>query len=300
MFRVRTKTTINKRTGQIKREIIHAPNEPMRKIHTDMIGLMKNLKIYMPPIKDSNVEAVIQPHIKNRFFYQTDFHEAFKSVDLDCLADLISSNSDYSKTSIKDNLIAYFKGVKGGLARGGPASPILFHILCRELIDKLLYELCEKFGIIYTRYVDDLTFSHPSVSFGIKKRKQIIAIIRQAGFEINFRKTKVTDRLHDPVFICGLRLNPDNSVRLSNPALKKIKGRLYMANRHRKITWGRVLGNMQYFHRIYNQKDSLPFFTPVKTRNELAVANLIQKIMSSKYPRRRHRWRRPSKQPVTS
>lgn len=50
--------------------------------------------------------------------------------------------------------------VKTVLPQGSPTSPTLTNILCKKL-DRRLTGLANRFGITYTRYADDITFSSP-------------------------------------------------------------------------------------------------------------------------------------------
>lgn len=50
--------------------------------------------------------------------------------------------------------------VKTVLPQGSPTSPTLTNILCKKL-DRRLTGLANRFGAIYTRYADDITFSSP-------------------------------------------------------------------------------------------------------------------------------------------
>jgi hypothetical protein len=50
--------------------------------------------------------------------------------------------------------------IKTVLPQGSPTSPTLTNILCKKL-DRRLNGLANRFGITYTRYADDITFSSP-------------------------------------------------------------------------------------------------------------------------------------------
>jgi RNA-directed DNA polymerase len=50
--------------------------------------------------------------------------------------------------------------LKTVLPQGSPTSPTLTNILCTKL-DRRLTGLANRFGVTYTRYADDITFSSP-------------------------------------------------------------------------------------------------------------------------------------------
>lgn len=74
------------------------------------------------------------------------------------------------------------------LAAGAPTSPALSNIVGYEM-DKKLAALAAEYGLTYTRYADDLTFSGDVFS-----KEQIIPrikqIIRDEKFEPNHKKTR--------------------------------------------------------------------------------------------------------------
>lgn len=81
------------------------------------------------------------------------------------------------------------------LPQGSPASPILTNIVCRNL-DRELHNLAKKFGVRYSRYADDITFSSNRNVFhtdGDFQRK-LIGIITDQHFSINEKKTRVQNK----------------------------------------------------------------------------------------------------------
>lgn len=78
------------------------------------------------------------------------------------------------------------------LPQGAPTSPALAN-LCAFNFDVRVQALAEKFGVQYTRYADDLTFSG-NEGFAQRSRTfeaHVGAIALEQGFHINHRKTRV-------------------------------------------------------------------------------------------------------------
>lgn len=97
------------------------------------------------------------------------------------------------------------------LPQGACTSPTLTNIICRKL-DRRLTGLSTKLGFTYTRYADDLVFSHsnPQVAIGFL----IICIqkiIREEGFEIHPDKTQVM-RPHQRQSVTGVVVNEQLTV----------------------------------------------------------------------------------------
>ncbi|MFA4851037.1 MAG: reverse transcriptase family protein [Bacteroidales bacterium] len=73
------------------------------------------------------------------------------------------------------------------LPQGTPTSTHIANLVFLET-DKILLALCKRYSLIYTRYVDDLTFSS-QVDFK-PLLNDILEIITAGGYKINYRKTK--------------------------------------------------------------------------------------------------------------
>lgn len=78
------------------------------------------------------------------------------------------------------------------LPQGAPTSPILTNVVCQRL-DYLLSAVAKRFGLIYSRYADDITFSsmhnvyQPESDF----IKELHRIIIEQGFHIKESKTRL-------------------------------------------------------------------------------------------------------------
>ena len=81
------------------------------------------------------------------------------------------------------------------LPQGAPTSPIITNMVCDKL-DHRLGGLARRFGLNYTRYADDITFSsmhnvfHENSDF----RKELERIITDQHFTINGKKTRLQKR----------------------------------------------------------------------------------------------------------
>ena len=81
------------------------------------------------------------------------------------------------------------------LPQGSPVSPMLTNAIC-DAMDRQLAGLAQRFGLTYTRYADDITFSsmhhvyHDDGAFLTELRN----IIHRQGFLINEKKTRLQRR----------------------------------------------------------------------------------------------------------
>lgn len=84
------------------------------------------------------------------------------------------------------SLLVKLTTYKFGLPQGAPTSPQLSNLCFLEIDDKIL-EICEAHRLMYTRYIDDLTFS--STQDFKKLVIPLLDVIKDSGFKINHRKT---------------------------------------------------------------------------------------------------------------
>jgi hypothetical protein len=82
--------------------------------------------------------------------------------------------------------------VKTVLPQGSPTSPTITNILCKKL-DRRLNGLAKRFGVIFTRYADDITFSSPYNIYNDEAfNKELKRIIEEdQDLAINPKKTRL-------------------------------------------------------------------------------------------------------------
>ncbi|MCA1494953.1 RNA-directed DNA polymerase [Ensifer sp. NBAIM29] len=88
---------------------------------------------------------------------------------------------------------AYQTPYEGFLPQGAPTSPMLSN-LAMVALDARIAAMASKAGIVYTRYADDLTFSAraPHDATSLKRfKREIFALLNEAGFRPNLRKTSI-------------------------------------------------------------------------------------------------------------
>ncbi len=78
------------------------------------------------------------------------------------------------------------------LPQGAPTSPLLTNSICGNL-DRKMKGVAKRFGLHYSRYADDMTFSsmHNVYQESSAFRQEILRIIEGQGFTINDKKTRL-------------------------------------------------------------------------------------------------------------
>ncbi|MET3978075.1 hypothetical protein ABIB62_000641 [Mucilaginibacter sp. UYP25] len=115
--------------------------------------------------------------------------------------------------------------VKNVLPQGAPTSPIITNIVCQRL-DYLLSAVAKHFGLRYTRYADDITFSslHNVYQKDSDFLKELHRIIEQQGFLIKQSKTRLQKQGYRQE-VTGLLVN--ENVNVQKRYIKQLRMWLY-------------------------------------------------------------------------
>lgn len=109
------------------------------------------------------------------------------------IANLIASISCAEmEVDRKNEFGEWVKVRKSVLPQGAPTSPVLTNIVCQKL-DFLLSAVAKRFGLKYSRYADDITFSasHNEFQRDGEFLTELHRIIHQQGFYIKESKTRL-------------------------------------------------------------------------------------------------------------
>jgi retron-type reverse transcriptase len=130
---------------------------------------------------------------------------------------------------------------KRSLPQGACTSPSIANLVCVRM-DTRLAGAAAKFDFRYTRYADDLIFSHDSVDAPAGMLLGLVrAIIAGTGFTINEEKTAVI-RPHQRQTVTGLVVNGDIAPRLSRRDLRKFRAFLHQCNVHGTAEMSKRIG----------------------------------------------------------
>ncbi len=230
-----------------KNRTISIQNQEMRK-------LQKRFAKYIRQIKSWNEEKSVVVNLilhsyQGRFFYLTDICDAFSSVKLDRFLGAFSRASHNHWSDAKEFLQIFFSE-NGELITGGSASPAIFSLYCHLLLDVEIRNVIENQPILYTRYVDNLTFSSPK-RIGAKTRKEIRRAMAKVGFRPNHGKSKVLDIKKGPINIMGLNMDDSRQVFFRREMLAKIHGLLHSYKSRKDVPIEVLLGYYGIFKDLY-------------------------------------------------
>lgn len=194
------KFTITKRNG--KKRLIFAPNAAEKQALRCMVPPLTEVAQvvcdpdivhgFMPgrsPITNA------QRHIGYQFTLSMDLADFFDTVTRAMIPSPEEICAIWSEATVfhVGTLLAQVSTgcfPEGAARQGLPTSPILANIAAAKM-DAEIKKMITPFGIVYTRYADDLTFSGNRKDDILEVRWRVGAIASRHGFSVNQRKTRI-------------------------------------------------------------------------------------------------------------
>lgn len=144
-------------------------------------------------------------HTKKRYVYNIDLESFFPSFNFGRVRGFFIKNKQFKLHPKVATIIAQIACHQNQLPQGSPCSPVISNMICKNL-DYYLLSIAKENSCIYTRYVDDLTFStnkrkFPAIIayrrlkiFGKESwllGKAVEEAILKAGFKVNRKKCRM-------------------------------------------------------------------------------------------------------------
>ncbi|MBK7345441.1 MAG: RNA-directed DNA polymerase [Chitinophagaceae bacterium] len=174
--------------GTIKRRVIRPSKGELKIIQTRIKNKIL-AKVELPEnihggVKKCSNISNAKPHQGKKYQFTTDLQDFYPSISS---KRVYSTFLELRYSTHFSHLITKLTTWKYELPQGTPTSTHIANLVFLKT-DIALIELCNKFGITYTRYVDDLTFS--SQQDFKPHLNTILEIVKSGGFNISYRKTK--------------------------------------------------------------------------------------------------------------
>lgn len=265
---------IPKRKGGFR--TIAAPKQDLRKMqqwiyenillqiptHKAAMAFKKETSIVQNAALHVGQKTIIRVDIKDFFpsiqFHRVSglFHQIGYSKGIATVLALLSTESWRISTLVKGK--RYFVALsKRYLPQGAITSPALSNLICRHL-DRRLTALAQKNGWTYSRYADDIVFSHPEAQIPVENLlKKIDFIVKKEGFEVQKSKTLVM-RPHQRQHVTGIVIN-NGQMRLSQKDIRKfrafchqytLKGKTHMSQKMGKDAEQYARGYWAFMHMV--------------------------------------------------
>lgn len=245
---------IPKRSSPTDFRIINIPSSGLKGIQRQIA------RVYLAPVR---VDEAAFAYVKRRGVVEAakrlnggkallriDLKDFFPSITEGRVFGMFRSlGLDTASASILTNLCTF----EGHLPQGAPTSPAISNIVVRR-IDQLLRAEALKWELDYTRYCDDMFFSHEKNFnhpdfLSLSKR-----IIEDGGFTINEDKTRYYPR-GVPRKTLGL-LTHGEKLALPGPVRRKMRSEFHRGSRN--IGWGqenlsRLRGQLEWYKAVYGK-----------------------------------------------
>lgn len=130
-------------------------------------------------------------HVGQRCVVNVDIQSFFPNTSYPLILKACSQLFDGDLSPAARFVLADICSYAGGLPMGAPTSPAIANIVLKSA-DQSIATVCEKYGIQYTRYADDLTFS--SNAHPVKIIPFIEKVLGQIGFKLDPKKTNIFRR----------------------------------------------------------------------------------------------------------
>lgn len=180
----------------------------------------------------------LNAHTGKKFFIRLDIKNFFESIDYYMLKDVFSYYFRINNTVTNEEVLENFINLitlDNKLPQGSITSPTTSNIVFRRN-DIRIKKYCNKIGVSYTRYADDLLFSSNSNLLSKDHKyshyflKKIASILSSSHLLLNNDKTIISKH---SISLNGFVI--DQSIRLSRKKLKKLSSILFTIERYKAI-----------------------------------------------------------------
>ena len=216
-----------------------------------------------------NVNTNALAHIGKNYVFNSDLKDFFPSITRAMVFDTLR------RYDVKEEVAQYIATVctittdgddlpEDVLPQGSPASPILSNMVCLRM-DRNLEWLAGKYGLTYTRYADDMTFSSMHSVYGkdslfLKEFREAVA---RYGFRVNEAKTRLQKK-GDRQEVTGIIVSDKTNV--SRKYLKNLRAEIFRMEMHgfTKDRYRSVRGKIAFVGMVRGQDD--PLYCRLRTR----------------------------------
>lgn len=214
--------------------LIEAPNVPLKRIqklinyHLQQVynrcrseavhGFVSNMG---KTVVTRNIVTNAQCHIGAKQVLNLDMLHFFHSISVWRVKQLFMSYPFYFGNDLASYL-AILTTYKDRLPMGAPTSPVISNFAC-FMLDRRLMQVAGKYGLTYSRYADDITFSggeHINAVF----LQDVLEVIHSEGFRVNDNKTRLFTSFGRQT-VTGLKVN--ERVNVDRDFIRSIRAMLH-------------------------------------------------------------------------
>lgn len=236
-----TNFSIPKKSGGVR--TISAPVTGLKSILSSLNTILQSLyepsKHAMGFVTGRSVVDNAKIHLGQNYIYNIDLEDFFPSVDKSRIWKRLTLPPFGFSSELADVIAGLCtmrlevdgaEQVRYVLPQGAPTSPTITNIICAKL-DRQLGHLAKKYGLRYSRYADDITFSSMHYIYAedgdfVRELRDIIA---QNRFAINEKKTRL-QKIGERQEVTGLILS--DKVNVARRYTREIRTILHIWERY--------------------------------------------------------------------
>ena len=191
-----------------------------------------------------------QQHCESSWVYSVDIKDFFDSTEQSVVLEALL-RIGYTK-DVCNKIILPLCCYKDHLTQGSPSSPALSNLAMKELVDKKLINLANKYKITFTRYADDIVFSGTN-EFPNLLKNEIRNIFEYTCWKLAESKTYFARSSENQgLKVHGLLVH-NKEVRLSKRYRNKIRAYKHLWDSDKiKTNQKRLAGHINYSKSIDN------------------------------------------------
>ena len=273
---------INKKNGKIRN--ISAPKPQLKSVQKKIKVLLDDS--FYPRIcvqgfvTGRSIRENAEMHCHKKFLLNLDLKNFFPTITSKRIFGLLVTYGASKEVALCITKIVTLQEV---LPQGAPTSPVISNMICGPL-DGQLIQFSKKYGVFYTRYADDLTFSSrkpfPACFIDAKEKNVgngLSTIIKKNGFEINIDKTKLATRCQHQE-VTGIVVN-------QFPNIKRCYIRNLRTLLHLYKTKGKMVASSYYYTHIKPRQNKLgePFDIDHVIQGQLAFISFTRGVEKNRY-----------------
>jgi hypothetical protein len=195
--------TIPKKSGG--KRVIHAPKPILKFVQTKVLERFLN-PLTLPAhvgayVANKTTRETAQVHAGKPILIVIDLKDFFPSTRRSWIRRTLQNEFGYSYkvASLLSDLMTVpmdlGHGTRYVVPQGAPTSGAICNWVANERLDNEVLKVCAKHGMAYTRYADDLAFSHKD-----RLDRKLVDVfiddvshaIKASGYKINYKKLRVT------------------------------------------------------------------------------------------------------------
>ncbi|HLM83731.1 MAG TPA: reverse transcriptase family protein [Candidatus Bathyarchaeia archaeon] len=177
------------------KRMLFVPNKELKNCQKSVLKELSSL-LRLPGyvhggVKGKSIITNAKIHCNQQYVLALDIKDFFPSVKVKRIEKSFSENFKFSTQLLK--WMVRIVSFKYCLPQGAPTSPFVANLAVQKM-DSRIYSLCQKSGVTYSRYFDDITISGGDEAKNIFRSQKIQKIISNEGFKTSHKKTRLQHR----------------------------------------------------------------------------------------------------------